>query len=150
MSNSIEFKLYNGQQILNNEPALFAQIKSIFDSRGLSEQKEDILQCLDEEFLVWCMLKSGECVGLAWLAFCDEENLSELCWFATDKDKVNGLEGKLLLDKSINYCKSRNIKSIKFNCLDKSWNRIRNKEHLFEKFGYKVSPDEDFDMSIDI
>ena len=50
----------------------------------------------------------------------------------------------------LDYCKSKNIKAVKFNCLDESWNRIKNKQKLFEKFKYKTSQDDSYDISIDI
>lgn len=143
-----QFKYYNGQQIKDEQPDLFNQMKSIFKSRDCN--KEEVLNYLDEDSTVCCMFKDDECVGFAWLAFCDAKRLSEICWLATDKNKISGLNAKLLLDEVLDYCKTKKIKSVKFNCFDESWNRIKNKDQLFKKFGYNVSQDESYDMSIDL
>ena len=143
-----QFEYFIGQQIKNEHPELLNQMKSIFKSRNIN--KEDVLEFLDEDSVVCCMFKDMKCVGFAWLVFCHEQHLSELCWFATNKNMLNGIDAKFLLDEVFNYCKLREIKSVKFNCFDESWNRIKNKEQLFRKFGYNVSQDETYDMSIDL
>ena len=143
-----QFEYFDGQQIKDEQPELLNQMKNVFKSRDC--HKEGVLEFLDEESVVCCMFKEEECVGFAWLTFCDEQHLSELCWFATNKDKLSGIDAKLLLDKDFDYCKLREIKSVKFNCFDESWDRIKNKEQLFKKFGYNVSQDELYDMSIDL
>jgi len=143
-----QFKYYNGQQIKDEKPELLNQMKNVFKSRDC--KKENVLEFLDEESIVCCMFKDEECVGFAWLAFCHQQHLSELCWFATNKNKLNGIEAKLLLDEVFDYCKSQDVKSVKFNCFDESWNRIKNKDELFKKFGYNLSQDESYDMSIEL
>jgi len=143
-----QFKYYNGQQIIDEEHELFQQMKNVFMSRDC--EKQDVLDYLDEDSSVCCMFHDNECVGFSWLAFSDEEHLAELCWFATDKDKIRGIDAKFLLDETFDYCKSLGIEAVKFNCFDGSWGRIKNKERLFEKFGYKVSQDEIYDMSIEL
>ena len=86
--------------------------------------------------------------GFSWITLCKELNIAELSWFVTDKNSTFGLEGKALLDYSIQYCKHNDIKELKFNCFEKSWRRIKDKKKLFEKFGYILNEDNDFDLCI--
>ena len=144
----VEFRYYNGQQIIDEEHELFQQMRSVCDTRPYMDP--NIIIYLNEESTVWCMFQNNECVGFSWLAFADEEPLAKLCWFVTDKDKLSGLDAKFLLDETFDYCKSQGVEAVKFNCFDGSCGRIRNKEKLFEKFGYKVSQDESYDMSIEM
>ena len=141
------YKYYNGQQIIENEPELLSQLKDVFISRG--SPRHDVLKYLDEDATVCCMFDGDKCIGLAWLAFYGKKHIAEICWLATNIS-VKGLDGKYLLDEVLNYCKNKGVKSVKFNCDDDSWGRIKNKEQLFEKFGYKLSEEELYDMSIEI
>ena len=147
-SKQYEFKYYNGKQILEEEQELLGQMHNVFKSRDCN--KESVLEYLGEDTTVCCMFDGDNCVGFSWLAFCNEEHLAELCWFVTDKNKLGGLDAKIMLDEVLGYCKAQGVKSVKFNCFDKSWGRIKDREKLFKKFGFDVSDDEMYDMSIDV
>ena len=141
----LRFKKFSGLEIKNDE-SLFNCLKTIFKSREC--EKEDVLQYLDEDSEVICMYKNNILTGFSWITICKELNIAELSWFVTDKNTTFGLEGKTLLDYTIKYCKNNNIKELKFNCFEKSWGRIKDKKKLFEKYGYKLNEDNDFDLCI--
>lgn len=146
----VEFKFFDGSQLLTQEKAVLEQMQNISSDYDFLDD-ENVLQYLDEPAKVCCMYSGSNLLGFAWLALCEEQHIAELCWFVSDKKKAKGLDSKSLLDTTLEYCKAKGIKSLKFNCAEQSWGRIKNKEQLFKKFGYTLTPDEtDYDMSIDI
>ncbi len=149
MKPEYKYTFNNGAEILNNQNIL-SQMNNILDTQDFIK-KDNILKYLDESSIVCCMIKNGDLIGFSWVAMSKEEKIAELCWFVMDKQKSKGLEGKLLLDKTIEYCKSENISSLKFNCAETSWGRIKNRHKLLSKFGYEVDENEkDYDVSINI
>lgn len=149
MKTKYEYEFNNGAEVLKNQQ-LLGQMNSIAYKYDYL-QEEDVLQYLDESSIVCCMKKDADLIGFSWVVMCREEQIAELCWFVMDKQKAKGLEGKLLLDKTLEYCKNENIISLKFNCASQSWGKIKNKNELFEKFGYTLTENEkDYDISIDI
>ena len=102
----LRFKIFSGLEI-KKDKALFDSLKSIFTSREC--EKEDVLQYLDEDSDVICMYKNNVLTGFSWITLCKELNIAELSWFVTDKNSTFGLEGKALLDYSIQYCKHNNV-----------------------------------------
>ena len=145
----VEFKVFNGQQIIDEEPEVFEQMSAVFESRD-NRRGESILKLMDKDTEILCMMKNGEVEGFSWMAFCDKKHIAELCWFATHKEKVRGLEGKALLDKTIEYCRERKTKTLSFNCYFYAWGNIKDKKTLFERYGYKLRKDKNWDMVIDI
>lgn len=148
MKHEYQYELYNGAQVLQNKKLLF-KMDAIWEKYDCFQG--NILQYLDESAIICCMIKDNSVVGFSWTTICKEEQIAELCWFVMDKDKSKGLEGKLLLDKTIEYCKSENISSLKFNCAETSWGRIKNRHKLLSKYGYAVDENQkDYDISINI
>lgn len=148
MKHEYQYELYNGAQVLQNKKLLF-KMDAIWEKYDCFQG--NILQYLDESEIVCCMIKNGDLIGFSWMTICKEEQIAELSWFVMDKDKSKGLEGKLLLDKTIEYCKSENISSLKFNCAETSWGRIKNRHKLLSKYGYAVDENQkDYDISINI
>ena len=149
MKPEYKYTFNNGTEILNNQNIL-SQMYNILDTQDFLG-RGDILKYLDESAIICCMIKDDGVVGFSWTTICKEEQIAELCWFVMDKDKSKGLEGKLLLDKTIEYCKNENISSLKFNCAETSWGRIKNRHKLLSKYGYAVDESEkDYDISINI
>ena len=147
---SFEFKIYTGHQISVNGQDLLGKLRDIVSGYEMFDG-EDIMQFLSAESIVCCMFDGEEILGFAWLEFSDEERIAELGWFITDKEKTKGLESKLLLDRVLDYCKERNISSVKFNCAQESWGRIKDEKLLLKRFGYNLSEDEGYyDVSIDL
>jgi len=144
-----KFVLYTGEQV-NQNINLLADMNAISFEYDFLKEK-DVLQYLDESSIVYCMTKNDELIGFSWVVMSEEEQISELCWFVMDKHKTKGLEGKLLLDKTLEYCKNHNITYVKFNCDSQSWGKIKNKTKLLSKYGYKIDTEEkDYDVSISI
>ena len=142
----LRFKIFNGLEIKKNK-ALLESLKLTFTSREC--EKEDVLQYLDEDSDVICMYKNNVLTGFSWIiTLCKELNIAELSWFVTNKETTFGLEGKTLLDYTIEYCKNNNIKELKFYCLKESWGRIKDKKKLFKKFGYNLKNEKYFDLCI--
>ena len=148
MKHEYQYELYSGTEVLQNKKILF-KMDAIWEKYDCFQG--DILQYLDESAIICCMIKNGDLIGFSWVAMCKEEQIAELCWFVMDKDKSKGLEGKQLLNKTIEYCKNENISSLKFNCSTYSWKNIKNKDKLLSRFGYKLDENEKYyDVSINI
>ena len=141
------YQYFNGKDIIENKPELIEELKNIFKSRN--SPRHDVIKYLDEDATMCCMFQEDKCIGFAWLAFYDKKHIAELCWLATNKS-LKGLDGRFLLDEVLKYCKNRGVKSLKFNCDDDSWGRIKNKEQLLKQFGYNASEEELYDMSIEL
>ena len=142
----LDVKFSKAKQVLEDFE-LFEKIKKV----ALSHELSHLLSYITEEFDVNCYYKDDELVGFSFMEIAEEERLAELCWFIIDKSKSKLVDSKWFLDKTLEYCKSKGVQSVKFNCDSKSWGKINDKETLFKRFGYMLSPDEDFyDMSIDI
>ena len=149
MRHEYQYKLYNGTEVLQNKKLLL-KMDAILDEYYFMKEG-NILQYLDESAIVCCMIKNGELIGFSWVVMCKEEQIAELCWFVMDRQKSKGIEGKLLLDKTIEHCKSEKISSLKFNCAEQSWGRIKDEHKLLSKFGYTLTKNEkDYDVSINI
>lgn len=149
MKHEYRYEFHNGDKVLENQNIL-SQMYDILDTQDFMG-RGDILKYLDESAVICCMTKDNSIVGFSWTIICKEEQIAELCWFVMDKDKSKGLEGKQLLNKTIEYCKSEGISSLKFNCAETSWGRIKNRHKLLSKYGYVVDESEkDYDISINI
>ncbi|MBQ9795936.1 MAG: GNAT family N-acetyltransferase [Clostridia bacterium] len=149
MNNEYQFEFKTGINVLNNNQLLEEMDAIAFKYDYLKE--EDVLQYLEQFSIVGLMRKNNQLIGFSWVEVDKEQQIAELCWFVMDKQKAKGLEGKLLLDKTLKYCKNQNITSVKFNCASQAWGKIKNKNKLFEKFGYTLTENEkDYDISIDI
>ena len=148
MAKDFRFERYNGQDLVDNKPEYIEQMRDIFLSRECG--KEDVLQYIDDESHILCMFDKDTMVGFAWLVLAEKMRLAEISWFVTDRYKTKGMDGKHLLNEVIDYCKSKDIVSVKFNCFDQSWDKIENKEKLFKRIGFEIQKDDDFDASIDI
>lgn len=144
-----EFVLYTGEQV-NQNINLLADMNAISFEYDFLKEK-DVLQYLDESSKICCLFKNSKLLGFSWFVTDEEELIAELCWFVMDKNNTKGLEGKLLLDKTLENCKNYNIKALKFNCASQSWGKIKNKTKLLSKYGYKIDAEEkDYDVSISI
>lgn len=144
-----EFKFYSGEEVKNNT-TIFSDIERVANTYGFLAE-EGVLHYLDDNSKIGCFYKDNIMLGFSWLDFCESEAIAELCWFIMDKNKSKGIEGKLLLDKTLEFCKQKGIISVKFNCADVSWGRIKDTSKLFERFGYSLNKDEeDYDMSIEL
>ena len=149
MKHEYQYEFYNGNKILKNK-SILSQMNTLLDEYDFMKEG-NILQYLDESAIVCCMINNGDLIGFSWVVTSEEEPIAELCWFVMDKNKSKGLEGKLLLDKTIEYCKSKNISALKFNCAKQSWGRIKDEHKLLSKFGYTLDKYEtDYDVSINI
>ena len=147
MENNYEYKFYNGDELKKNKKLLGELNKIIHDYDYMG----DILNFLSTESIICCMTSNRVIIGLSWVTLCEELQMAELSWFITNKREIKGLDGKNLLDKTLEFCKSKNIKMVKFNCGLDSWGRIKNKNKLLSKYGYKVDEnEEDYDVSIKI
>ena len=150
----IEFKIYSGKYDIFKEKDLLQQMRTVAYQYDYV-RKEAVLQYLDEESKICCMFKGGKLIGFSWLGFKEEEQIAELHWLISSKTaKFN--ESKMLLDKTLEFCKRHNAKSVRFNCADEAWRRIKDKESLFKKFGYNITENEisvneaDYEISIEI
>ncbi len=146
------FEIYNGKDILDSNKELLLKMNDVVNSQFDHKLQGEIylLQFLNEDSTVVCLFREEDLLGFSWLTLAENIKRAELSWFFSDKDKVKGLESKRLLDKSIEYCKDKGIESLKFNC-SSSWSRIKNKNRIFENFGYKISEEKDnYDVSLDI
>ena len=149
MKHEYQYEFHRGDKVLK-EQNILSQMYNILDTQDFME-RGDILKHLDETSIVCCMIKDCDLIGFSWVTMCKEEQIAELSWFVMDKNKSKGLEGKLLLDKTIEYCKSKNISALKFNCAKQSWGRIKDEHKLLSKFGYTLDKYEtDYDVSINI
>ena len=142
-----KFKQYNGKELLLNEQGLLLEMQELFISRNCGDS--EFLNYLGEDSDVWCMFKKEKLVGFAWLCFDEQFKHAELCWLATDK-KLKGLESKKLFDKVIQYCEELGADTINFNCFEPSWKNIKDKTKLFERFGYTLIDDDNYDMVISL
>lgn len=140
----LNFESFSGEQVVEDFE-LYEKMKKI----ALSHDLAYILSFLDKQFDVNCYYKDEEMIGFSFMEIAEEEHLAELCWFVIDKNQ-QGINSKWFLDKTLEYLKSKGVKSVKFNCDLKSWGNIGNKHKLFQRFGYDLSPDDFYDMSIDI
>ena len=147
MKRQFKFIRYSGEEIKLNRDVL-QKMREAEKSR--EELAGSCLEYIGESANIVCMFDGNELLGFAWTENYIPESVAELCWFVTNKDKIKSMDAKLLLDKTIEECKKDGIQSIKFNCYEKSWGRIKDKERLFEAYGYKVSEEEFYDVSIDI
>lgn len=146
----IDFKHFTGEQLLEQESQTLEQMNTVAFSHDFLE-KENILQYLDHEHQIICMYKDEDLVAFSWVLLCESAKAADLCWFVAHKDKVKGLESKLLLDKTLEFCKQHEITQVEFNCAPQSWGRLKDKKRLLRKFGYKLTEYEfNFDISIDI
>ena len=149
MQDKYQYEFHNGDKVLKNQNVL-SQMYNILDTQDFMG-RGDILKYLDESSIVCCMVKDSSVIGFSWVVMNNEDKIAELSWFVMDKNKSIGLQGKQLLDKTIEYCKNAGISSIKFNCAETSWGRIKNRNKLLSKYGYTVDENEkDYDISINI
>ena len=138
------FKSFFGKQALQDFE-LYEKMKNV----ALSHDLTYMLSFLDEQHDINCYYKDDEMIGFSFMTIANEVHLAELCWFVINKNK-QGFNSKWFLDKTLEYLKSKGVKSVKFICDLKSWGNIRDKEKLFEKFGYNISSDDFYDISIDL
>ena len=147
MKRQIKFIRYGGEEIKLNRDVLQKM-------REAEKSREEIEgSCLDyigETSNIICMFEGDELLGFAWTEYYIPESVAELCWIVTNKEKIKSLDAKLLLDNAIEECKKDGIEVVNFNCYERSWGRIKDKEKLFEGYGYKVREEEYYDVSIDI
>ncbi len=149
MSVEYKFEFILGDDVLKNQQFLNEMKKIAYEYDFLKEKQP--LSYLDESSIIGLMKKNDKLIAFSWIAMCKEKKIAELCWFVADKQHAIGLESKLLLDKTIEYCKEQNINSLKFNCDPESWGNIKNKNKLLSKYGYKLDEnDNDYDISISI
>lgn len=147
--NKYQYEFHRGDKVLK-EQNILSQMYNILDTQDFME-RGDILKHLDETSIVCCMIKDSNIIGFSWTTICKEEQIAELCWLVMDKNKTIGLDGKQLLDKTIEYCKNEGISSLKFSCAETSWGRIKNRHKLLSRYGYKLDENEkDYDVSINI
>lgn len=146
----IDFKHFTGNELLEKDAKTLEKMNNVACSYDFLDE-ENVLKYLDHESQIICMYKDDDLMGFSWVVLCESAKVAELCWFVTHKNKIKGLEGKFLLDKTLEFCKQHNIAEVKFNCAPQSWGRIKNKKQLLKKFGYKLTEYEmDYDISIDI
>ena len=148
MAKDFNFEVYNGQELIDNKPEYLEQMNNIFRSRECG--KEEVLQYIDDESQIVCMFDKESMVGFAWLVLAEKMKLAEICWFVTDRQKTKGMDGKYLLNEVIDYCRSKDISSVKFNCFDQSWDKIEDKKKLFKRIGFEIENDDDFDATINL
>ena len=151
MKNIIEFKYFTGKTIISPQnKEIFEEMNIIAYSHEFLIQ-EDILQYITPESELLCMYKDNKLAAFSWIETDKQKQIAELCWFVINKKLIKGLESKKLLNKILDHCKQDNIKSLKFNCAEQSWFRIKDKNSLFKNFGYNVTENEqEYDVSIDI
>lgn len=146
----IDFKHFTGEQLLKQESQTLEQMNNVAFIYDFLDA-ENVLQYLDHDSQVICMYKDDDLVAFSWVVLSVPAKIAELCWFVAHKDKVKGLESKLLLDKTLEFCKQNNIAEVKFNCATQSWGRLKDKKRLLNRFGYKLTDFEyNYDISIDI
>ena len=147
MNKNLKYTFYTGGEVWQNKQ-LFDKIEVI--CKGYDDFKEEgILEFLDDTATICCMSKNGDLIGFSWCVISEKKQEAELCWLVMDKNKAKGFDGKQLLDKTLEYCKKRNIKSLKFNCYDVSWKKIKDKDKLLTRYGYNIDKNEkDYDVSI--
>ena len=143
-NDEIRFEHYNGMHV-QQDKKLLQTIKLMLLTRNMDL---NITNYLDEDSDIFFMYKNNKLAGFAWITICKELDMCELSWFVSIQKRVAGLESKALLDHVINYCKKNGIHELVFNCIDSSWGRIKDKKKLFEKFGYNLNNDNDFDLCI--
>ena len=149
MNNQYQFEFVTGLNVFSNNQ-LIEEMESIaFKYDYLME--EDVLQHLEQFSIVGLMRKNKHLIGFSWMEANIKLGIAELCWFVMDKDKTKGLEGKLLLDKTLEHCKNQNITALKFNCASQAWGKIKEKNKFMSKYGYNIDLEEkDYDVSIKI
>ena len=140
----LNFEAFSGKQVVEDFE-LFEKMKRV----ALSHDLTCVLSFVDEQSDVNCYYKDDEMVGFSFMTILEQEHIAELCWFVIDKNKQK-INSKWFLDKTLEYMKSKEVKSVKFNCDLKSWGNIGDKYKLFKRFGYNLSSDEFWDMSIEI
>jgi len=139
-----------GEEI-KSRPDMVKDMGRLLDERV--PNKSSVLEFISDDALICLMMKQGEIVGFSWVEFSESVRQdAELSWFATSPTEVSGLDGKNLLDFTLEKCKQLDVKNIRFNCFDQSWGRIQDKNKLLKRFGYNVtdSKDSGFDVSIEI
>ena len=141
------WKNLNLKELLLNERGLLLEMQDLFMSRNCGGS--DFLKYLGEDSDIWCMFKQEKLAGFAWLCFDEGFKHAELCWLATDK-KLKGLESKKLFDKVVRHCEQIGVHTISFNCFEPSWKNIKDKTKLFERFGYTLIQDNNYDMVISL
>lgn len=143
------FEFMSGEDVLKNQQLLKEMNKISLEYDSLKEKQP--LLYLDTSSIIGLMKKDDKLISFSWIAICEEKKIAELCWFVADKQHTIGFDSKLLLDKTIEYCKNQNIISLKFNCDPESWGNIKNRNKLLSKYGYKLDEnDNDYDISISI
>ncbi len=148
MAKEFRFERYDGQQLQTERLDRMAEMEQVFKSRKCD--KEDVLQYIDEDAHILCMFDKDAMVGFAWLVLAERMKLAELCWFVTDRDRIKGMDAKYLLNEVVDYCKEKDVRSIKFNCFAQSWDKIDNKDKLFERIGYNIVHDDNYDITINL
>ena len=145
------YKAYNGKELLKDNINVLAKMQDVINTQNVDHiDGSSILAFLDESSHVICMMLEEDIIGFSWITLAEEVGEAELSWFYSDKNKMKGLDAKQLFDKSIEYCQSKDITTLRFNCSD-SWSRIKDIDRLLEGFGYKTLDDkQNFDVSIDI
>ena len=146
MKTSFKFTFYNGDELIKNQ-LLLETMNKICNEYDMGE----ILNFLESESIVCYMTLEDELMGFSWIFIHEEKHMAELCWFVTNKQKLKGLDGMILLDKTLEFCKGKNVNKVKFNCAVDAWWRINNKNILLSKYGYNIDENEkEYDVSIRI
>jgi len=146
-----QYDVVGGEEVKAN-PSMMCEMSEVFASR--MDDKAKVLQYISDDAMICTMRHEGRLVGFSWVEFGDSATEAELAWFATRQGEMCALEGKGLLDYTLEKCKGMGAKVVRFNCFDQSWGRIQNRNRLMKRFGYKVLDDTQdesgFDMSIEL
>lgn len=140
----MEFKVISASDV-NKDENLTSQMNLIIDKYDYLNGYE-IVESMDGSSLfgdwnkTYCITSSreGELLGFAIVDVFDDDHDAWLNWIVVDKDKTKGFENKLLLDKVIDFCKSKGVSNLSWKCLSSSWGNVHSRREIFEKFGYNV------------
>ncbi len=146
MENKFQYKIYNGDELKKNKK-LFSRLKKIVAEYEYIEG--DIFEELTSESIICCMTSNNINIGFSWIQPGYIYDEAELCWFVVDKQRIKGLDAKNLLDKTIEICKSKFYKHLQFVCAKDAWGKIKDKNKLLSKYGYKLDDNvQIYDVSI--
>ena len=129
---------------------IFEKLKEIVCEYGLTFVIDYIK---DLELYTNLYLKDGQLIGFSCYDVDDynpKNIVSEVCWFVIKKNKSTLIEIKWFFDETLREMKSRGVKTIKFNCDQRSWGKVQDVFGLFERFGYNAKEDDFYDISMDI
>jgi len=103
----------------------------------------------DDDYFI-CSFSGEEMMGFAAITLDARNKRGDLLWFVVDKENAKGFSNKSLLDKVIEFCRTKGMKTLSWTCLDASWRNVNNKEKIFKRFGYNPTVYDDGDMELNL